>query len=66
MYKPKPLLQDRIAATEVMADGLAKVGIVHDDNSAAMGGYRVTQAYLPRPMRWAATFKSGSIRTAGG
>lgn len=37
-YKPAEELDSRIAATEVMADGKAKVGIVHDDNTEAMGG----------------------------
>ncbi|AUW93063.1 hypothetical protein BXT84_03110 [Sulfobacillus thermotolerans] len=37
-YKPSESLRNRIAATEVMKDGRAKVGIVHDDNAEAMGG----------------------------
>lgn len=36
-YKPAEHLNETIAATEIF-DGRAKVGIVHDDNTEAMGG----------------------------
>lgn len=36
-YRPSKDLAHRIAATEVI-DGQAKVGVVHDDNTEAMGG----------------------------
>lgn len=37
-YRPLESLRSRIAATEIMKDGRAKIGIVHDDNTEAMGG----------------------------
>ncbi|MHB1955153.1 MAG: serine hydrolase domain-containing protein [Sulfobacillus sp.] len=37
-YRPDATLSHRIAATEVMPNGRAKAGIVHDDNTQAMGG----------------------------
>lgn len=37
-FRPGQALAHRIAATEVMPDGQAKVGVVHDDNTEAMGG----------------------------
>ncbi len=37
-FCPNPGLMSRMAATEVIPGGKAKVGIVHDDNTEAMGG----------------------------